>query len=419
MKSRALAPLVVVTTVVAGASLAAALPARAAPKMLGWAPSGAMWFQQMDGAAPQVCREDPTDVPTGWPEGVTIGPGVACADLPEKLGEKKALDFVKAELKGTGVDKKNAFGLEVRLDTPDAKGTVIVLNGAEIKEAIGQADGKGAALKIGDVAWRKDGKAVAVTVVADKAKEPSFLFVKNVEKLLVGGPAGKNLAARLTGQAQGLMKKRDWSGAGRMFEAAIAADASFAPARYGRAAAEAQGGVGRTAMIENLTWLKENGEKDKLAKKLLDDAKKDTAFDAWVGEPEVRDLLGLPKVSAMDVPARILERKALWSIQGTTCKSPWLTLSFKGDGKGGGVTLTVAESCKGKKTQKTAAGTWKKDAAGAFVLEMKKLPEGVLFPASATLRLDEGYQQMKLVPASGEPLGTFEPGGARIDDSTL
>jgi hypothetical protein len=386
--------------------------------MLGWTAAGTMWFQQQDSGALQVCREDPSDVPNGWPEGVTVGPGAACADLPEKLGAKKAQDFVKAELKGAGVDKKNAFGLDVKLDGAN----VTVMNGADIKETIGQADGKGAALKLGEVAWRKDGKAVAVTVIADKAKEPSFLFVKNVEKLLVGGPAGKSLAVRLTGQAHGLMKKRDWSGAGRMFEAAIAADGTFAPARYGRAAAEAQGGVGRTAMIENLTWLKENGAKDKLAAKLLGDAKQDAAFDAWVGEPEVRELLGLPKVSTMDVPSRLLERKALWSIQGTTCKAPWLTLAFKGgkgSAKGGAVTLTVAESCKGKKTQKTAAGAWMPNATGAFVVEMKKLPEGVSFPVTATVQLDEGYQQMKLVPEGGEPLGTFEPGGARLDDSTL
>jgi hypothetical protein len=119
------------------------------------------------------------------------------------------------------------------------------------------------------------------------------------------------------------------------------------------------------------------------------------------------------------VPTRLLERKALWSIQGSTCKSPWLTLSFKGSAKGGAVTLTVAESCKGKKTQKTAQGAWKPDATGAFVVEMKKLPEGVTFPALATIQLDAGYQQMKLIPASGDALGTFEPGGARIDDSTL
>jgi hypothetical protein len=120
----------------------------------------------------------------------------------------------------------------------------------------------------------------------------------------------------------------------------------------------------------------------------------------------------------MDVPARLLERKGTWTMQGATCKSPWLTLAFK---KGTG-TLTAAQSCKGKKTSKSTAFTYAATSAGPWELVVKKPIEGIeglAFPAKATIVLDESYQQLKLQPESGEPLGTFEPGAARIDDSTL
>ena len=41
------------------------------------------------------------------------------------------------------------------------------------------------------------------------------------------------------------------------------------------------------------------------------------------------------------------------------------------------------------------------------------------FPAKATMVLDESYQQIKLAAPDGAELGTFEPGAARVDDSTL
>jgi hypothetical protein len=40
-------------------------------------------------------------------------------------------------------------------------------------------------------------------------------------------------------------------------------------------------------MLEHLGWLHERAAKDPVAKRLLDSAQKDKAFDAWVGEPEV------------------------------------------------------------------------------------------------------------------------------------
>jgi hypothetical protein len=236
-----------------------------------------------------------------------------------------------------------------------------------------------------------------------------------VKKLLVGGPVGRKVAEKRYAAGQALYKKRDWSAAGNQFEQAITADPEWAPPRYARAAAEAQGGIGRTAMIENLQWLKEHADKDATSKKLLAQARDDDAFDAWVGEPEVRELIGLPKVSTLDVTSRLLERKGTWTLQGATCSRPWITIAFK---KGGSANITVAESCKGKKTSKSTAATYKASAAGPFELDVKKPIEGVNIPAKSTLVLDESYQQLKL-KANSDALGPFEPGAARIDDSTL
>lgn len=403
---------------------------------LGWHASGAFNYQTVEAAAGtvvRVCREDVNDVPAGWPEGVSLGPGSTCGDLPAQVGGKPALDYAKGDLKGAKADKKSPFGLEVKLDKGEGKSAVVVLDGPIGKEGSKKEQAaevtSDAALKIADQHWRVDGKQLAVTVELDKPAKgdktaPRWVFVVDVSKLLVGGPAGRKVAERAHAAGTALYKKRDWSGAGKKLEEAIIADPNWAPARYLRAAAEAQGGVGRSAMIENLTWLKEQGEKDGAAKKLLAQAKGDAAFDAWIGEPEVRELLGLPKVSSMDVPTRLLERKATWTLQGASCTRPWLTLVFKAVGKGGGkeggsATLAVAESCKGKKAQKAGQLVWRPSAAGTFELELKKPVDGVAFPAKATMVLDESYQQIKLVALDGSELGTFEPGAARVDDSTL
>lgn len=400
---------------------------------LGWHASGAFSYQTVEtasGALVRVCREDTSDVPVGWPEGVSIGPGSVCGDLPAQLGTVAALEYAKRDLKGAKADKKSPFGLEVKLEGQEGKSAVLVLDGPAGKEGSKKEQVaevvSGEALKIADALWRPDGKQLAVTVepAAKPAKgaeksAPRWVFIVDVSKLLVGGPAGRKVAERAHAAGTALYKKRDWSGAGKKLEEAIAADPNWPPARYLRAAAEAQGGVGRTAMIENLSWLKEHGEKDPSARKLLAQAKDDAAFDSWIGEPEVRELLGLPKVSSMDVPTRLLERKATWTLQGATCTRPWLTIAFKAGKGGGSATLTVAESCKGKKSQKSGALTWKQGAAGTFELELKKPVDGVAFPARATMVLDESYQQLKLVGADGAELGAFEPGAARVDDSTL
>ncbi len=402
---------------------------------LGWHESGAFSYQTVQtaaGTSVRVCREDVNDVPAGWPEGVSIGPGSTCGDLPAQVGGKAALDYAKADLKGAKVDKKSPFGLEVKLEPGDGKTVVAVLDGpvgkeGSKREAVAEVPSADA-LAIAEALWRVDGKQLAVSVEQAKAKKgdkdaPRWVFVVDVSKLLVGGAAGRKVAERAHAAGLALYKKRDWSGAGKRLEDAITADPSWAPARYLRAAAEAQSGVGRSAMIENLTWLKERSDKDAGAKKLLAQASSDAAFDAWIGEPEVRELLGLPAVSSMDVPARLLERKATWTLQGATCTRPWLTLVFKAAGKGGKeggtAALTAAESCKGKKAQKAGQLTWKQSGAGTWELELRKPVDGVAFPAKATIVLDQSYQQAKLVAPDGAELGTFEPGAARLDDATL
>jgi hypothetical protein len=169
-------------------------------------------------------------------------------------------------------------------------------------------------------------------------------------------------------------------------------------------------------------------ETDATAKKLLEQAKRDAAFDAWCGEPEVRELLGLPAVGTMDVPTRLTERTATWTLQGSTCKNPWLTLVFgkgKADKQGrtsGPGTLELAESCKGKKSKTKQPFTWTQTAAGPFSLTTKATDAGALHvPASSTIVLDETHQQLKLQPeeAGADAVGTFEPGRALIDDSVL
>ena len=161
--------------------------------------------------------------------------------------------------------------------------------------------------------------------------------------------------------------------------------------------------------------------------RLVDGAKKDAAFDAWCGEPEVRELLGLPAVSSMDVPARLTERTATWTLQGSSCRNPWATLVFAPgrpgkDGKiAGQGSLEIAESCKGQKTKQKQALSWTQTPAGPFVVTTKPLEQGSLkVPARATIVLDDTHQQLKLAPDDGgDAIGTFEPGRALIDDSVL
>lgn len=422
---RSIASLAPVAFAFAGAASAAELPPET-QTFIGWHESGAVSYLNVVTAASKtpvvrVCRVSGDDVPAAWPPALAIGPGVLCADLDDATAGAKAADFAKHETAAGKPVAASPFGLKVELAVDGAHHTLSVSDGPTKKKALPVVDSD-VALKLGAVSWRKDGAAVAITLEVAKPEKGALvkksLVVADVADLLVGGPAGRKVAMAKEKEAAALLKKRDWSGAGRVLDEAIAADATYAPVHYQRAAAEAQGGIGRTAMIENLTWLKTST--DPAAKKLLAEAKTDRVFDAWVGEPEVRELLSLPAVSTMDVPSRLLERTATWTLQGATCKSPWLTLTFaKGTPKGGKGTLEIAESCKGKKTKSKQPFTWEVSAAGSFDVVTKALDvSGTKIPATATIVLDESYQQLKLRPAGDvDTLGTFEPGLAHVDDS--
>ena len=208
----------------------------------------------------RVCREDTSDVPAGWPEGVSIGPGSTCGDLPAQVGKVAALDYAKRDIKGARSAKKSPFGLEAKVDRVDDKTTVLVVDGPAGKEGSKKeqvAELRGAApLKVADAQWRSDGKQLAVTLEPEakpakgaEKSAPRWVFIVDVSKLLVGGPAGRKVAERAHAAGMALYKKRDWSGA-KKGDRRRQLGASLH-----LRAAEAQGG-GRTAMIENLSWLR-------------------------------------------------------------------------------------------------------------------------------------------------------------------
>jgi hypothetical protein len=410
---------------------------------LGWHPSGEVHYVTLLDAANKltgvrVCREQGDDVPSAWPAKITVGSGVLCANVVDADVGGPVAVFAMGEVGAANKPlKASPWGLKIELSTttdgpttthalsivdPGSKDRALALSKVTAPEV----------LKLGEVLWRKDGAAVAIALESAKpvkgALARRLIVVADASSLLVGGGAAAHkVAVAKEKDAAALMKKRDWSGAGRVLDEALAADPNYAAAHYARAAAEAQGGIGRTAMIENLTWLKQASATDAAAKKLLDGAKKDSAFDAWCGEPEVRELVGLPAVSSMDVPARLTERTATWTLQGASCRNPWATLVFLPGhaGKDGKVTgqgtLEVAESCKGQKTKQKQPLSWTQTAEGPFVVTTKALETGSLkLPARSTIVLDDTQQQLKLVPDDGgDAVGTFEPGRALIDDSVL
>ena len=413
-------------------------PARAESQtFVGWHSSGQVSYLSVVGAAAgaaplvRVCRVQGDDLPSAWPPAAQVGPGVLCADLSDDDAAGKALAFAQHEVGTNKGLPTSPAGLKVELAVDGSKHTLTISDGPDKKLALPPVE-SAEPLKLSTQQWRKDAAAVAVTLEQSKKPEKGappvrVVVVADVRSLLVGGPAGRKVAIAKEKEAQAALKKRDWSTAGRTLDEAIAADGTYAPVRYARAAAEAQSGIGRSAMIENLTWLKTSSSSDPAAKKLLEQGKNDRAFDAWTGEPEVRELLGLPAVSTMDVPARLLERASAWTLQGASCKSPWLTLVFSKGAPKAGVyvgkgTLEIAESCKGKKTKTKQPFSWEQSAAGAAFDVVTKAHEvsGTKIPARAMVVLDETHQQLKLKPA-GDPdaLGNFEPGLPNLDDSTL
>jgi hypothetical protein len=439
------APVASAAPVESAAPVAAAAPVLIADErqvFMGWHPSGEVHYLMRVDAAQKpvgvnVCRAVTSETPAAWPAQVKVDAVATCTPVHDEDVGGDPVAFAQSEVAGNKGQKTSPYGLSVELGTSsDGSQTtyrLLVVDGGDKTRAMSLLPLSSAQVfTLGEVLWRKDGAAVAVAL--EEKAPPKGTLAKRVVVvadatvlLQGGGPAGRKVAVAKEKEAAALMKKRDWAGAGRVLDEALVADPRFARARYARAAAEAQGGVGRTTMIENLQWLKEASSTDPEAKKLLDSAKRDPVFDAWCGEPEVRDLLGLPAVSTMEVPARLLERAATWSVQGSSCRSPWVTLVFQkaAAGKDGATTgqgtLEVAQSCKGEKKKQKQPFSWAASPAGPFVLSTKPLDVlGLVLPATSTMVLDDTYQQFKLVPTDGsEALGTFEPGRALLDDAVL
>jgi hypothetical protein len=400
-----------------------AVSARAASteRVLGFHPGGEVAYVAVDddalGKLIRICRVRTDAVPDAWPPALSIAEGAACATLTDEAAGAPAANFAANAIAGAKTTKVTPWGVQLTVVTVDGKQLLKASSGKDTDggSTIDLTILEGAALKIVEQVWRTDGGAVAVTLEPTvKGAGNRFVVVADVSSLLVGGPAGKKLAQAKVKEAEALLKKRQWQEAGRALDVAIAADPASASARFQRAATDAQSGVGLNSMVENLTWLKNNADKDPLAKKLLETAAKDRAFDAWVGEPEVRALLGLEAVATMTVEARLLERTAVWTRQGATCKAPWLTLTFSKGGKG---QLEVAESCKGKKSRQKQPFTWAaKEATATFATAAKEVGEFKL-PATGLLELDATYQQLRINADDVDAIGPFEPGAAHVDDS--
>jgi hypothetical protein len=400
-----------------------ALSARAASteRALGFHPGGEVAYVAVDddalGKLVRVCRVHTDALPDAWPPALTIAEGAACAILTDEAAGAPAASFATNAVAGAKPTKVTPWGVQLSVVTVDGKQVLKASSGKDIDggTTIDVRSIEGAPLKIVEQLWRADGGAVAVTLEPTvKGAGNRVVVVADLSSLLVGGPAGKKLAQAKVKEAEALLKKRQWQDAGRALDAAIVADPGLASAHYQRAATDAQSGIGLTSMVENLTWLKNNADKDPAAKKLLETAAKDRAFDAWVGEPEVRALLGLEAVASMTIEARLLERTATWTRQGATCKAPWLTLTFSKGGKG---LLEVAESCKGKKSRQKQPFTWVAKEATATLTTAAKDVGDMKIPATGLLELDGTYQQLRINADGVDTIGPFEPGMAHVDDS--
>jgi hypothetical protein len=270
-----------------------------------------------------------------------------------------------------------------------------------IQEKIGNA-------KVKTVQWHVGGTVAAITL------STSAVVFASVPELGVGGASGKKRAAAKAKDAAALLKKRDWSGAGTLLDDAIAASPDDAALRYARAATEAQAGVGRTSMVEQLTWLQQKNSP------LLKKAQTDSAFDAWTGDAEIRALLGLPDVKTLTITDRLLERSGVWSVQGASCKSAWVTLHFSAKPKAlmGTVAIDVVESCKNKRTTSKGKATFAIDGARVTLVsaDKKALPQ---LPTPSTIVLDDSTQQLRVRDSADKDVGPFEPGQARLDDAVL
>ncbi len=365
----------------------------------------------------RLCRKNPNELPSAWPPALRINDGNRCATLTDDDAGAPAAGFAKALVKGGKTSKASPWGVSIALSV-EGKTHTLTASAAPKDPTIAKATfsvDSDTPLKMGEAVFTADGRSAIVALEGgDKKTGTRQLVFFDLGPALVGGPAGKKLAAARVKDAQKLTAKRKWSEAGALLDEALTANPDDAAVHYARAAVEAQNGIGKTTMVEHLTWLKDNSAKDASAKKLLDGAQKDRAFDAWVGEPEVRDLLALPSLSTMSVEDRLLERGATFTRQGASCDRSWITLTFLKGGKG---TLEVAESCKGKKPKKKQPFTWEKD--GEFAkLKTKDLEVGDEHIAETmSVELDGTYQQLRLSADGISGIGPFEPGPAHLDDA--
>jgi hypothetical protein len=362
----------------------------------------------------RLCRLDPTTLPSAWPPALKIDEGTPCATLSDADAGGPAEALAKELVRSSPPKKGPPFGLKQALVVEsDGKEYVVTLtvgdgpNARTVRAASVKSD---VPLKLGTSLWHPQG-TIGVALL-DGGKARSVVVVLDARELLKGSPAGALRASALVKDAEALMKKKEWSSAIALLDEAMVADDKSPVVRYARAAAEAQSGVGRTTMLEQLAWLKTAAATEPAAKKLLDGASKDKAFDAWVGEPEVRELVGLPSLSSMSADARLLERSATWTKQGATCKAPWLTLTFT---KGGQGTLEIQESCRGKKTKAKQPFRWSNaDGAVSWKTAGKEVGD-VVIPSEGSLELDGTYQQLRLSSDGVSAIGPFEPGTATLD----
>jgi len=413
--------LLVVLLAVASLSLPARAVAR--EKLLGFSVKDEVAVIAVDDEALgqffKVCTfAESGDMSLGW---LSPPAGTRCAELNEASAGMPVQQAITGLLGTAKMVKATPWGLKISAEAGDTGTVVVVSGGAEAdggKTVRAPAVASDGALKLGELLFDDSGIVMAAALEAGPKGQRSVVVV-NLLPLLTG-PAGQRIAAARVKQAEAAMKKRDWTSAKNLLEFAATTDPNSAAIRYARAAAEAQAGVGTTTMLECLRWLKEQataedaGPRAKEAQRFLDDAKKDRAFDAWAGEPELRELIGLPAIATMTADARLLERTATFSRQGRTCQTVWLTMTFQKGGKG---TLAVAESCKGKKTGTKQPFSWAIDGAKVTMKTAARTVAGEAIPAEASIELDGTYQQLRVTSDSVSAIGPFEPGPALIDDS--
>ncbi len=357
----------------------------------------------------KVCALNDGELNVSW---LSVVDGTRCAALTEAAAGEAVAVAVPKLVDKAKPSKAAPWGLKVSVASVDGKHTVTVTGGGELSATVEST----APLKLAETLWNAEGTFAAVAL-EEGAKGERKIVLLDVRKALTGA-AGKKVAAERLKQAQAAMKKRDWSTAKERLERAQESEPNSVVVRYTRAQAEAQAGIGTTSMLEALRWLKEASLSEaphkKDAVRALEQAKSDHAFDAWAGEPELRELIGLPKTSEMTPDARLLERSAVFSRQGRTCQSSWLTLAFTKGGKG---TLTIADSCKGKKTQTKQPFTWSVADGVVKMTTAARAAGDDALPATGTLELDATYQQLRWTSDGVSAIGPFEPGPALIDDS--